>query len=159
MKKALVWIAGILAVLALTGFITFGGSNRQAYRTARGVIDQKTQMSQDRIDMAVQMATKSVDLALLQAGNLPSQQAAADLIKQDIAAIGNRLKEAAELRGDAALAKLNTTIALFNKAMQTVDDASKKADSPIVKASLDRIYGILAGTKEQIVQTIGNTQK
>ncbi len=44
----------------------------------------------------------SVDLALKLAGDLPSQQAKADLVKQDIEEIGNRLKDASEARGDAA---------------------------------------------------------
>ncbi len=36
-----------------------------------------------------------------------------------------------------------------NQALQTVEDASKEAESPAVKSILDRIYGILEATKEQ----------
>jgi hypothetical protein len=39
-----------------------------------------------------------VDLALQVAGDLPSQQAKADLVKQDIEEIGNRLNEAGDAR-------------------------------------------------------------
>jgi hypothetical protein len=158
MRKAITWIVGIVVVLLLVGFVFAGRSDRQAYRIAKGAINQRTQLTQDRIDMAVQMATKAVDLAQVQAGNLPSQQAAADLVKQDIEEIGNRLKEAAQLKGDAAIAKLDASIDQFNKALQTVDDASKKADSPVIKSTLDRIYGILEGAKEQLVQTILKTK-
>ncbi len=159
MRKVITWIVGIVVVLLLVGFVFAGASSRQAYRTAKGAINQRTQLTQDRIDMAVQMATKAVDLALVQAGNLPIEQAKADLIKQKIEAIGSVLKQAAAARGDAAIARLNASIDLYNQAMQTVDDASKNADSPAAKSALDRIYGILEAAKEQLVQTILNTQK
>ena len=102
------------------------------------------------------MASKSVDLALVRAGNLPSQQAKADLIKADIQEIGNRLSAAAEARGDLAIQRLDQSIEQFNKALQTVEDASKEATNPEVKAALDRIYGILEGTKDQLTQTFAN---
>jgi hypothetical protein len=43
--------------------------------------------------------------------------------------------------------------------MEIVEEASNEANNPNVKATLDRIYGILEATKEQIVQTILDTQK
>jgi predicted HNH restriction endonuclease len=159
MRKALPWIFGIAIALILIGWLGFGRSDRQAYRAARGAINQRVEMSQDRIDMAVEMATKSVDLALVAAGNLPSQEAAADLVKQDITEIGNRLKEAAELKGDAAIAKLDESIEQFNQTLETVDDAAKSAENPAVKSTLDRIYGILEGVKEQLVQAVLNSQE
>jgi len=116
-------------------------------------------MSQDRIDTATEMAMASVDLALELAGNLPSQQAKADLVKQDIEEISKRLKEASEAHGDAAIERLDESIEQFNNALQTVEDASKEADSPAVKSVLDRIYGMLEATKEQLVQTILDTQE
>jgi methyl-accepting chemotaxis protein len=85
---------------------------------------------------------------------LPSQQAQADLVKADIEEISNRLSEAAELRGDAAIDRLNESIEQFNTALESVEDASQEAESPAVKSILDRIYGILEATKEQLVQTI-----
>ena len=105
------------------------------------------------------MAVAAVDLALKLAGDLPSQQAKADLVKQDIEEISNRLKEAAEMRGEAAMEKLDQSIEQFDQTMQTVEDASQEAESPAVKSVLDRIYGILEATKEQLVQTILNTQQ
>jgi hypothetical protein len=86
------WIFGIVAGLAVIGFLLVGRSSRQAYRIARGAVEERVELSQERIDKAVEMATKSVDLALKLAGDLPSQQAKADLVKQDIEEIGNRLK-------------------------------------------------------------------
>jgi hypothetical protein len=153
------WTIGIVAGLALIGFLWVGRSNRQAYRIARGAVEERVEISQERIDTAVEMATKSVDLALKLAGDLPSQQAKADLIKQDIEEIGNRLKSAAEARGDLAIERMDLVIEQFNKTMQTVEDASKEAESPAVKSVLDRIYGILEATKEQLVQIVLNTQK
>jgi len=153
------WIIGIVAGLALIGFLWVGRSERQAYRIARGAINARVEVSQERIDTAVEMATKSVDLALKLSGDLPSQQAKADLVKQDIEEIGNRLKSASEARGDLAIERLNQSIEQFNKTLQTVEDASKEAESPAVKSILDRIYGMLEATKEQLVQTILNTQK
>jgi prefoldin subunit 5 len=105
------------------------------------------------------MATKSVDLALKLAGDLPSQQAEADLIKQDIEEIGRRLKEAAQARGDAAMARLDASIEQFNKTLETVEDASRQAEDPEVKSTLDRIYGILESVKEQLVQVVLKTQQ
>ena len=153
------WIVGILAGLALIGLLLFGRSERQAYRIARGAVEERVEMSQDRIDAAAEMALASVDLALELAGNLPSQQAKADLVKQDIEEISKRLKEASEAHGDAAIERLDQSIEQFNNALQTVEDASKEADSPAVKSVLDRIYGMLEATKEQLVQTILDTQE
>jgi hypothetical protein len=159
MKKALTWIFIIAMGLALVGWVFAGRSDRQAYRIARGAISARTQMSQDRIDTAVEMATTAVDAALVAAGDLPSQQAKADLVKQDIEEIGNRLKDASQAHGDAAVQKLDASIEQFNKALQTVDDASNSADSPVVKAKLDRIYGMLEAVKNQLVEGILKTQQ
>jgi len=153
------WIIGIVVGLALIGLLLAGRSSRQAYRIARGAVEQRVEISQDRIDAVADMAMASVDLALKLAGDLPSQQAKADLVKQDIEEINKRLKEASEARGDLAIERLDKTIELYDKALQTVEDASKEAESPAVKSVLDRIYGILEATKEQITQFILNTQK
>jgi len=158
MKKVWPWIFGIAAGLMIIALLSYGRSDRQAYRIARGAVEQRIEISQDRIDMAVEMATKSVDLALTMSANLPTQQAKADLVKQGIEEIGKRMKEAAEGRGDAAIEKLDQSIEQFNQTLQTVEDASKEADNPAVKSILDRVYGILEATKEQLVQTIINTQ-
>ena len=88
------WIIGILAGLALIGLLFYGRSERQAYRAARGAVEERVELSQDRIDASAEMAMASVDLALKLAGDLPSQQAKADLVKQDIEEINNRLNEA-----------------------------------------------------------------
>jgi uncharacterized protein YicC (UPF0701 family) len=153
------WIFGIVFGLIVVAFLLFGRAERQAYRIARGAVEQRVQMSQDRIDTAAEMATASVDLALELAGDLPSQQAKADLVKRDIEEISNRLKDAAEARGDAAIERLDQSIEQFDQTMQTVEAASNEATDPAVKSNLDRIYGILAATKEQIVQFILNTQE
>ena len=153
------WIFGIIAGLALIGLLLYGRSERQAYRIARGAVEQRVEISQDRIDTVADMAMASVDLALKLAGDLPSQQAKADLVKQGIEEISNRLNEAAEMRGEAAMDKMDQTIEQFDQTMQTVEDASQEASSPAVKSVLDRIYGILEVTKEQLIQTILNTQQ
>ncbi len=152
------WIIGVLAGLALIGFLFYGRSERQAYRAARGAVEERVELSQDRIDASAEMAMASVDLALKLAGDLPSQQAKADLVKQDIEEISSRLTEASEARGDLAIERLDQAIEQFNKTLQTVEDASKEAESPAVKTVLDRIYGMLEATKEQLVQTILNRQ-
>jgi len=159
MKKVWPWIFGIVAALFIIALLMVGRSERQAYRIARGAVEQRVEISQERIDTTVEMATKSVDLALTMAGDLPSQQAKADLVKQDIEEIGKRLKEAADARGDAAIEKLNQSIEQFNQTLQTVEDASNGATDQAVKSTLDRIYGMLVATQEQIVQTILNTQE
>jgi len=154
MKKYLPWIFGIGIALILVGWLFVGRSDRQAYRTARGAIEQRVELSQDRIDTAVEMATASVDLALMQAGNLPSQQAEADLVKQDIEEIGNRLKAVSQAQGDAAIEELDQSIEQFNKTLETVNDASQKAGNPAAKTILDRIYGNLESAKEQLTQFV-----
>jgi hypothetical protein len=154
MKTVWVWVFGIVIALMVIGLLFFGGADRRAYRRAKGVVEQRVALQQDRIDTAVAMAIKGVDLALVRAGDLPSQQAAADLVKQDITEIGERLKDGAELRGDAAVAQLDQSIERFNTALQAVDDASKQAEDPLVKAKLDRIHGMLEATKEQLVETV-----
>jgi hypothetical protein len=159
MKKYLPWIFGVAIVLILVAWLFVGRANRQAYRIARGAVGQRVEISQERIDIAVEMATAAVDLALQEAGNLPSQQAAADLVKQDIEEIGNRLKSASEARGDLAIQRLDNTIEQFNITMQVVNDAAQKAETPAVKAILDRIYGILESVKEQLTQAVLKTQQ
>jgi hypothetical protein len=158
MKKYLAWIFGVVIVLILVAWLFVGRANRQAYRTARGAVEQRVVISQDRIDTAVEMVTASVDLALQMAGDLPSQQAAADLIKQDIEEIGNRLKSASEARGDLAIQRLDNAIEQFDTTMQAVEDAAQKAETPAVKATLDRIYGILESVKEQLTQVVLKNQ-
>ena len=153
------WIIGIVVGLIVFAFVVAGRSERQAYRIARGAVEQRVEMSQDRIDAVADLAVAAVDLALKLSAELPSQEAKADLVKQGIEEISNRLKEAAELRGEAAMDKMDQTIEQFDQTMQTVEDASQEAESPAVKSVLDRIYGILEATKEQIVQTILNTQQ
>jgi hypothetical protein len=153
------WIIGIVAGAAVIALLLFGRSERQAYRIARGAVNQRVEMSQDRIDAAVDMATAAVDLALEMSAGLPSQEAKADLVKQDIEEIGKRLKEASEAHGDAAIEKLNQSMEQFDQTLQTVEDASNEASSPAVKTILDRIYGVLEATREQLVQTILNTQQ
>ena len=148
------WVFGIAAGVLLLGLIFAGSASRQAYRAARGVVEQRVEVSQERIEAGADMATASVDLALELAGDLPVQQAKADLVKQDIEAISKRLQEAAELRGDAALARLDASIALFNTALETVEAASAEATDPVVKARLERIYGVLLATQEQITQLV-----
>lgn len=148
------WIIGIVAVLALIGLFFIGREENQAYSIARGSIEKRVEISQERIDVAVEMATKSVDLALAMAGDLPSQQAKAELVKEDIEEIGKRLSEASEMRGDLAIEKLDQSIEQFEKTLETVENAAAEAETPAVKAILDRIYGMLEATKEQLVQII-----
>lgn len=153
------WIIGIVVGLIVFAFVLAGRSERQAYRIARGAVEQRVEMSQDYIDARADMAVAAVDLALKLAGDLPSQEAKADLVKQDIEEISNRLNEAAELRGEAALDRLDQSIEQFNQTLTTVEEASQEAASPAVKSLLDRIYGILEATKEQLVQTVLKTQE
>ncbi len=154
MKSIWRWVIGIVVGLVIIGLLLFVRSNRQAYRIARGVIENRTAISQDRIDLVTEMSTASVDLAVKLAGDLPSQQAQADLIKQDIQEISNRLSEAADLRGQAQVDKLDQAIAQFDQTLQHVDQAAQQAQTPVIKAALDRIYGVLVATEEQIKQFI-----
>lgn len=159
MNNAWRWIFGIVFGLLIIGWLIVGRSDRQAYRIARGSIEERVELTQDRIDASAEMAVAAVDQALVMAGNLPSQQAQADLIQQDIEEISDRLKEAVELRGEAAIDRLDQSIDEFNQTLETVDEASEAATDPQVKSLLNRIYGTLEATKEQLVQTVLSTQE
>jgi hypothetical protein len=159
MKKVWPWIIGTIVVLCIIGLVWFGASNRQAYRVARGAINQRVAATQDQIDVAVEAAIAAVDKALELTAGLPSQEAKADLIKADIEEIGNRLNEAVEASGDAAVDKLNESIDQFNQTLETVDKASNEATSPAAIATLNRIYGILTAVKESLAQIILMTPK
>jgi hypothetical protein len=148
------WIIGIIVGLLLLGLLLGVRSDRQAYRTARGAINARVETAQERIDTAIQSANAAVDTALQLAGNLPSQQAAADLIKQDIEEIGNRLKDVAEARGDAAIQKLEQASEQFDTALQDVENAANDATDPKEQATLNRIYGVLIAAQEQIQQAV-----
>jgi hypothetical protein len=152
MKNIWRWIIGIVVGLAIIGVLLTIRSNRAAYNVAKGGIEKRTELTQARIDAATQMSMASVDLALKLAGDLPSQQAKADLVKQDIQEISDRLSEAATLKGDVAVQKLDTAVALFQQTLDTVDQAAQEADTPAVKAVLDHVYGVLLATQEQLTQ-------
>jgi hypothetical protein len=111
-------------------------------------------VSQERIDATVEAATAAVDRALEMAGDLPSQQAKADLVKQDIEEIGNRLNEAAEAAGDAAIEKLDASIEQFNQTLDTVNQAEEEATLPAAKAALYRISLILEGARDKLVEFV-----
>jgi len=157
MKKAWPWIVGVVVGLAILALLFFGSSERQAYWAARQAVHARVDASQDRIDAAVEQATAAVDRALEMAGDLPSQQAKADLVKQDIEEIGNRLKEASEALGDAAIDKLDASIDQFNQTLETVEDASQEATDPAAKAALYRISRVLETTKDKIVEFVLTT--
>jgi hypothetical protein len=152
MKNIWRWIIGIVVGLAIIGVLLTIRSNRAAYNVARGGIETRTELTQTRIDAATQMAMASVDLALKLTGDLPSQQAKANLVKQDIQEISDRLSEAATLKGDVAVQKLDTAVALFQQTLDTIDQAAQEADTPAVKAVLDHVYGVLLATQEQLTQ-------
>jgi hypothetical protein len=159
MKNTWAWIIGIFAALFIIGLLFFGGSSRQAYRIARGAVEQRVEVSQERISTVTDMAMASVDLALKLSGDLPPQQAKADLARQAIEATSKAMQEVAQARGDLAIARLDASIKLFNTAMDTVDAAAQEAIDPVVKARLDHIYGILQATQEQITQLVLKTKK
>jgi hypothetical protein len=154
MKNIWRWIIGIVVGLVIIGVLFTIRSNKQAYNIARGGIESRTALTQDKIDAVTKMATASVDLAVKLAGDLPSQQAQADLVKQDIQEISTRLKDAADLKGQLAVDKLDQTIAQFDQTLSAVDQAAQSADTPAVKAIFDRIYGVLSATEEQIKQIL-----
>lgn len=156
MKNIWGWIAAAIAVLGIFGLCMYARPQRQAYSIARGAIENRTELSQERIDMAVEMATTSVDLALKLAGDLPSQQAKADLVKQDIEEIGNRLSEAADARGELAVEALDQSIERFNTTLETVEEAADEAENKVERAVYDRIYGVLIATRDQLVETVLN---
>jgi hypothetical protein len=152
MKSVWGWIALVVGVIAIGGLILFGSSERQAYRTARGAIEQRVEISQDRIDAVAEMASAAVDLALQMSAELPAQEAMADAVQQAITQISDRLQDAAERRGDAAIELLDQSIEQFNQTKDTIEQASDEASDPLVKARLDRLYGMLDAVQEQIVQ-------
>ena len=143
MKKAWPWIAGVLVGVIILALLFFGSSERQAYWIARRAAHARVDTSQDRIDATVEAAT-AADRALELAGNLPSQEAKADLVKQDIEEIGNRLQDAAEAAGDASIDQ-------FNQTLETVNQAEEEATVPRVKAALYRISLVLEAAKERTV--------
>jgi hypothetical protein len=152
MKKAWPWIIGIVVGVVILAWFFVGRSERQAYWTARRAVHARVDTSQERIDATVAAATAAVDRALELAGSLPSQQAKADLVKQDIEEIGNRLKDASEAAGDAAIEKLDASIEQFNQTLETVEDASEEATDPAAKAALFRISRVLEAAKNKIVE-------
>jgi uncharacterized protein YicC (UPF0701 family) len=153
------WFFGIVAGLAVIGLLLAGRSERQAYRIGRDAIHQRVEAQQARVDKAVESATAAVDHALQLAGNLPSQQAQADLVKADIEEIGNRLNEAAEARGDAAVAALDQSIEQFNTTLENVEKASNEATDSRAKATLDRIYNTLLAARDRLTEAVLNTQQ
>jgi hypothetical protein len=154
MKNIWRWIIGIVVGLVIIGVLFTIRSNKQAYNVARGAIENRTALTQNKIDAVTQMAMTSVDLAVKLAGDLPSQQAQADLVKQDIQEISTRLSDAVNLKGQLAVDKLDQSIAQFDQTLQAVDQAAQTADTPAVKAIFDRIYGVLSATEEQLKQFI-----
>ena len=154
MRKVWPWIVGTLVVAIILVWLLVGRSERQAYWTAQRAVHARVDVSQERIDAAVEVATAAVNFALELAGDLPSQEAYADLVKQDIEEIGNRLSEAAEAQGEAAIEKLDASIDQFNQTLETVEDASQEATEPAAKAALYRISRVLEAAKDRIVEFV-----
>jgi len=157
MRSIWAWIAAILVGVVILALIFGGGSSRQAYRQARGAIDQQVEQSQDRIQAVADAASAAVDLALEQSAQLPVQEAKAEAITRGIEEISEALQEAAGLRGDLAVARLDASIELFNSTVDTVEEASREASSPWVKARLDYILGNLAAVREIVTQAVSAT--
>ena len=152
------WIIGIFVGLVVFAFVLAGRSERRAYRIARGAVEQRVELSQDRIDAVADMAIAAVEKALELAGDLPIAQDQAELVIQSIEETRDRLNDAAVARGDVAIERLDAAIAQFNQTLETVDNAADEAESPAAKAILDRIYGILVAVQTQITEFIINTQ-
>ena len=154
MRSIWAWIAAILIGVFILALIFGGGSSRQAYRVARGTVDQQVEMSQDRIQAVADAASAAVALALEQSAQLPVQEAKAEAITRGIEEISKALQEAAAVRGDLALARLDASIDLFNTTVNTVEEASREASSPLVKARLDYILGNLEAVREIVTQAV-----
>lgn len=154
MRKALPWIFGIVFGLLILALLFNAGSSRRAYRIARGAVEERVELSQDRIDAVADMAIAAVDKALELAGDLPVAQEQAELVIQEIEETRDRLNEAAAARGDTAIERLDATIEQFNQTLGTVEDAADEAESPAVKAIFDRIYGILVAVQTQITELL-----
>jgi hypothetical protein len=154
MRSIWAWIAVIVVGVVILALIFGGGSSRQAYRVARGTVDQQVEQSQDRIQAVADAASAAVDLALEQSAQLPAQEAKVEAITRGIEEISQALQEAAELRGDLAVARLDVSIDLFNKTVDTVEEASREASSPVVKARLDYILGSLEAVREIVSQAV-----
>lgn len=158
MRSIWAWIALILVGVSILALLFGGGSSRQAYRVARGAIDQQVEQRQDRIQAVAGGAIAAVDLALEQSAQLPAQDAGAEVITRGIEEISKALQEAAGLRGDLAVTRLDASIELFNKTVDTVEEASQQASSPMVKARLDYILGSLEAVREIVTQAVLATQ-
>lgn len=154
MRSIWAWIAAIIVGASILALIFGGGSSRQAYRVARGTIDQQVEQRQDRIQAVADAASAAVDRALEQSAQLPVQEEKAEAIQRGIEEISQALQEAAELRGDAAVARLDASIELFNNTVDTIEQASKEASSPAVKARLDYILGNLEAVREIVTQAV-----
>lgn len=150
------WIFGIMTGLFLIALVFAGGANRRAYRNARGAIEQRVEISQDRIGAVADLAITAVDKALELAEDLPGAEQRNELVVQEIETTRNHLNDAAAARGDAAIERLDTAIDQFNQTLSIVDDAANEAEVPVVKATLDRIYGILLAVQTQIVTFVNN---
>jgi uncharacterized phage infection (PIP) family protein YhgE len=154
MRSIWAWIAAILIGVFILALIFGGGSSREAYRVARGTVDQQVEMSQDRVQAVANAASAAVDLALEQSAQLPAQEAKAEAITRGIEEISQALQEAAKLRGDLTVARLDASIELFNNTLDTVEEASREASSPAVKARLDYILGSLEAVREIVTQAV-----
>lgn len=154
MRSIWAWIAAIVVGAFILALIFGGGSSRQAYRVARGTIDQQVEQRQDRIQAVADAASAAVDLALEQSAQLPVQEEKAEAIQRGIEQISQALQEAAGLRGDAAVARLDASIELFNNTVDTVEQASRQASSPLVEARLNRILGSLEAVREIVTQAV-----
>ncbi len=154
MRSIWAWIGVVVVGLVIVALIFGGGSSREAYRVARGTIDQQVEQSRDRIQAVADAAMAAVDLALEQSAQLPVQEAKAEAITRGIEEISQALQEAAAVRGDLAVARLDASIDLFNSTVNTVEEASREASSPVVKARLDYILGNLEAVREIVTQAV-----
>ena len=135
-------------------------SDRQAYRIARGAIEQRTDTSKPGSTQPSTSATASVDLALKLAGNLPSQQAEGR--PGQAGHRGDRQPLEGRFRSTRRCGRCKLWTSPSNSSTPRCRRWTmppKKRTIPQVKATLDRIYGVLLAAKEQLTQAVLDMQQ
>jgi DNA repair exonuclease SbcCD ATPase subunit len=128
---------------------------QQARERVEQSINETTEIRKENVRATIEQLKTQVDEATVEAGNLPSQQYKADLAKQDLEEIGNRLEKAVALEGEQAKQQLESAVNGYNGLIEEVNQAADQATGE-ERARLTAFATYLETRKEEVVNAINS---
>jgi len=144
---------GLLAILVVA-LAVFAGCVQSDQEKA---VEATVEVQQENIDTAFTAMETLVTEAAELAGGLPSQEAKAELIVEDLAEINTRLTDAIAQEAEDKVAALEDVAAALETVQSTVEEVKSEA-SEEVQASLDELQSKLEDAAQAIQDEIATVK-